>query len=359
MSLRDKLIQASKLIKYEKADFNISVVSPTRNEERYYVNMTKESFLEAGASEFIEVEDKTGKGSSWARNNGAKQVKEGVIIFTDAHCKWERGSIVRFARMALENTAIIVAPCASLESPTWTAYGGEFQDHKRFPGYNLRTPLRPVSECKALYGSVYAVSVDTWKWLGGWPPTIGWGYNEQALSLLAYSCGVKLLVYKEGRILHLFRKSSPYSSDTRQIFANHIIVHHALSTRDEWENIWYPRFNEHPFTKQHPDIWSFAPTLDKEPGWLLNNVNRYIINSDGTIRVNGDFPQVEHFSRQGNLLIPLSIDCEDKELKYFGTCCGGKKRYKDYCKKKQIYVNGGICLKCRFPDVYKEFEDVG
>jgi glycosyltransferase involved in cell wall biosynthesis len=347
MTLREQLLQASKLVKKDCADFKISVVMPVLNEVD--ADNTKASFLEAGADEVLQIEGSIGTAA--ARNQGANQAIGDVVVFTDAHVRWEKGSLARFANLAYNNLAMVVAPCSSIDNPShFTAYGGELIPHKRYPGYNIRTPCLRVTEADALWGSVYAVSKSTWRYLGGWPPTIGWGYNEQALTLLCKVRDVKILVDSECRILHKFRtkEEQPYIVDQDQKLANHVRVHYALSTEEEWNTTWYPAFKKHPLTRF--DLVDF----NKPIGWLRETM-RCIIKQDGSLH----FPQgsnttPKYFKRKDRYTFePIEIDCQNRYKETIKLCCG-KTRTRTMCKKLCTTITKGNCLKCRYPEAYKE-----
>lgn len=243
----------------------ISIAMPIRGEKPEEVQRTEDSFREAGADEVVRVDDPSGFGPAWARNTAAQQSKGDVIIFTDCHCRWIEGSLIDFAEQALAKRQIMCAPTSSMENPEdFTAYGADLKEDPKFPGFNLKIHKSPQEKVEALYGSVYAMSRDTYNYLRGWVPTIGWGYNEQALSLLCKARSVDINVPTDCRILHLFRKAFPYHVNYNQPRVNRIIVHFALSEQEEWTNIWLPKF------KKERAAWkSAAKHLNgKTPGWL-------------------------------------------------------------------------------------------
>lgn len=230
---------------YQGAGLMISLVIPHRQEEPDLLRMTVESFRLAGADEIIEVDDSEGHGPAWGRNRGAIQSSGNVVVWTDAHCKWIEGDFRKFASKAIEKNAIVCAPTSSMDQPEkFTAYGADLTPDEEVPGFRLSPHLRPRETSPALYGSVYAMSWDTYKKLGGWPATISWGYNEQGLSMAANSAGVPILVATDCRILHKFRKKIPYTIRGLDPLVNRMIIHHMFESPEDWEMIWKPQFEK-------------------------------------------------------------------------------------------------------------------
>jgi len=224
----------------------VSVVIPNRREQLAMLNQTVQSFRAAGADETIAVSDPRGKGPAWARNAGADLSTGDVIVWSDSHCTWEEGDFRAFCKRALDEDAILCAPTASMDHPKkFVAYGAKWGRHPEWPGYEIIMHGRERETAEVLYGSVYAVSRDTYKKLGGWPKTISWGYNEEAMSLAAKHHGVEIRMGIGCLILHKFKEKLPYAVRGLDPLVNRMIVHKQFSTDDEWSEHWAPLFMEH------------------------------------------------------------------------------------------------------------------
>jgi len=241
----------------------ISVVIPIRGEDPEEVHETKISFMKAGVNEIVTVQDPEGNGPAWARNLGYRESRGDIILFSDAHVRWDYGSLIEFAGHAFDRR-IVCAPVMSLETKRCTYYGADFGEDPEYPGYKLIPSRKERTSCTCLYGSVYAISRKTLDYIGGWPPTIGWGYNEQSLSLLCQAKNVPIYIDTSCRVLHRFRSKFPYKARESYSKINRIIAHHGLSTHSEWVSKWLPSFSKTQYWKS-----SLKYTESHDVGWLL------------------------------------------------------------------------------------------
>lgn len=243
---------------------NVSIIIPTRNEKPEMLANTVKCFLNSGANEIIVLDDasdtpvvlenvickrhRTPKGPAFCRNEGASMASGDVLIWADAHVHFH-DSLDAFASLSLKRRAVICTATRSMKRPQkWTAYGSLLYNDKDYPGFclngNLKKPKNKIAPVPALYGSVYAMSRDTWEYIRGLPRTVYWGYNEQALSMACHLLGVEVLVDCNTVIDHNFRKQFPYEVCGWDPLANRIIVHRMLFSDMLWRAEWEPRFKK-------------------------------------------------------------------------------------------------------------------
>lgn len=232
------------LIDQWRACNGLTVTVPARNEEPEEVAATVQSWLAAGARAVIVIDDgsdvplpelpgtvhvrhDTPRGPAYCRNLGASMAKTPVVAWSDAHVRVVSTGLDNWTFLASVSDDMLCACCESRDSGrrfygaalVWQAEEGRF----KAPAH--ATPCKTVA---ALYGSVYACRKSTWERLGGWPPTTGWGYNEQALSLACHALGVRIVCTPDFVCSHLFRKLFPYRGTGKTYPANVRIVHAAL-----------------------------------------------------------------------------------------------------------------------------------
>lgn len=235
----------------------VSVVIPSRNED--LVQATIDSFRADGADEIIVIDDgqtiesvndavllKTDKpqGPSFCRNLGAEKATGEVIIFSDAHVAVEPGTVRKLARLAVAKNTVICAVIKSLSGSEWRGYGGTLQPMDA--GYESRYNLSPGRDnCTSLIGSVYAVTKKAFDEIGGWPPTLSFGYNEQAFSMAVLFSGRTVFAARDAVAAHKFKGHLGYHASQHDANKNRVIVHWLLFSEKEFELTWKPKFQKH------------------------------------------------------------------------------------------------------------------
>lgn len=233
----------------------ISAILPARNEGEQ-VQQTIDSLRAAGVQEIILVDDASDDGSccsltgvttqifnpearcpSYCRNIGAYAASGDVLIFADAHVR--ATDVKAFAQLALDKRVIVNAAVKPLGGRDWTGYGGVLV--KEAAGYDAKYQMKKVergTQISAVIGAFYAMSHDTFDYLGGWPRTISHGYNEQALSLAATMSGIPMIVDSDTAIFHMFKHRFNYPTRQSSSRINRFLVHYQLF--DDYEDHWKP-----------------------------------------------------------------------------------------------------------------------
>jgi glycosyltransferase involved in cell wall biosynthesis len=233
-----------------------SIILPARNEEDIY--NTIENYLHAGAAEIIVIDDCSDtqiaynndrvhvirhtdpKGPSYCRNLGAREATKNVIIYSDAHVRFD-GDLKEFAAKAASDRHILCATCRSLESGGISGYGAHWSYDRKWGCYrvvwNRQRPEERYSEVQCLCGSVYAMTKDAYAAFGGWPATISHGYNEGAISMAATFAAVPMIVDRDTSIRHQFRPAAPYQIRGRDQAINRVIAHYIMfEDFSEWQD---------------------------------------------------------------------------------------------------------------------------
>ena len=235
----------------------VSVVIPSRNEE--LTQATVDSFKADGADEIIVIDDgqtiesikdavllKTDKpqGPSFCRNLGAEKATGEVIIFSDAHVAVDKGTVQKLARLAVAKNTVVCATIKSLAGSGWKGYGGTLQAVDA--GYESRYNLSPGRDnCTSLIGSVYAVTKKVFDEIGAWPPTLSFGYNEQAFSMAVLFSGRMVWAARDAEAAHKFKGHLGYHASQHDANKNRVIVHWLLFSDKEFELTWKPKFQKH------------------------------------------------------------------------------------------------------------------
>jgi glycosyltransferase involved in cell wall biosynthesis len=234
----------------------VSVVIPSRNEA--LVQATVDSFKADGADEIIVIDDgqtiesikdavllKTDKpqGPSFCRNLGAEKATGDVLIFSDAHVAVEKDTVVKLASIAISSDTVVCAAIKSMAGSGWVGYGGTLQPMDA--GYESRYNLSHGRDnCTSLIGSVYAVTKKAFDEIGGWPPTLSFGYNEQAFSMAVLFSG-RMVYAAKAVAAHKFKGHLGYHASQHDANKNRVIAHWLLFSEKEFELTWKPKFQKH------------------------------------------------------------------------------------------------------------------
>lgn len=234
-----------------RGSMQVSVVIPARDEDAAMLSGTVAAFREGGADEVIVVDDASQepvtdacgatriirhpepRGVAYSRNHGLSEATGNVVVFSDSHCRVAEGNLLDWAFLARCSRDLLVAPTAGMDHPdNW--YCGASLAWKGWR-FDISANRREVEYPEAPFGSVYAASRAIWNCLGGWVPTRGWGYNEQALALSCAMTGTRIRCLPEFRVLHQFRKRFPYPVSGRMCAANAPWVHRLAFGEDVYK----------------------------------------------------------------------------------------------------------------------------
>jgi len=138
----------------------------------------------------------TRHGVSASRRLAVRDSTGDVLLFTDPHCHYPETALADLVACAVEETAIVLPATTSLPISRKPRYGGFLDACDR--GLKISHSRNHPAEWPALLGTIYAVNRKTYDKLGGWPELPGvWGYSEQALSLMAWFCGIPIHIATE------------------------------------------------------------------------------------------------------------------------------------------------------------------
>jgi glycosyltransferase involved in cell wall biosynthesis len=250
----------------------ISLILPSRNEGSDLA-ATIESGLHAGADEVIVIDDASIDGSAVGtgcrtihfqqpmgpnvcRNVGAAAADGSVLVFADAHVRFECDLKI-LALEALERQAILFPICRVMEG-AHIGYGGHWVNGPQGPiiQWNPKVPTEPFTELTGLMGSVYVMPKTIFSHLGGFVQTPCWGYDEEGLSMKALACGVKMFLVREAVIFHRFRAVRHYPAEIYPV-RNMILTLRILLEPASWEAMRSRFMAEVP-----TDYAAIKPTLD-------------------------------------------------------------------------------------------------
>jgi glycosyltransferase involved in cell wall biosynthesis len=236
----------------------ISIVIPTRNEDPADLRMTVDSFREAGADEVIVIDDCSdtaasvdgakiirndeAQGPAYCRNLGVSLASHDIVVLSDSHVRIKDGELTAFAELARKTNGFVCAKAKALDGDgDWTAHGGNLQAQES--GYRCAYKLSPVNAPTSLLGSVYGFTKQVYHDIGGLPPTLSWGYNEQAMSMALLFAG-KDIVIGDMVIEHRFKEQFNYPVHGSYTHGNRVLVHWMLFSQEEFERVWEPMFRE-------------------------------------------------------------------------------------------------------------------
>ena len=242
------------LVTQWQAVHRLTVIIPARNEDQAEVDATVASWLAAGAAAIIVIDDGSdiplapidgarlirhtqALGPAHCRNLGADLAETPVIAWSDAHVRVRSSGLPNWIFQASTCDDILCACCESRDSLR-RFYGASLAWDPARRRYKAAAHASKHKTVDALYGSVYACRQTTWERFCGWPPTVGWGYNEQALSLACQATGVQMICTPRFVCSHLFRRRFPYTGTSSSSHANREIIHslffHDTAPGPEW-----------------------------------------------------------------------------------------------------------------------------
>ena len=192
-------------------------------------------------------------GVSAARRIGATKAAGDVLIFSDPHAEYPGGALARLAQLAAINQAIVQPPTKSRPQSSRVAYGGRLEDSDR--GIVVHSSRDKAQQWPALINTIYSLPRIVYDLMGGWPELPGcWGYSEQAMTLLAWSCRIPIIVADTQFCIHYayqIDRRLPYFTSTRERGTNAHYVHAAFFPRryaQHWKQLLTERFQADPET---------------------------------------------------------------------------------------------------------------
>lgn len=118
----------------------ISVVVPTRGRPEALARCVAALEMQTVSVEIVVVEDVEGRGPAWARNEGVRRARGGVVCFTDDDCEPEAGWVEALSALILAGEAeVATGPVAMGEGATasdraWGAIVNYLQVRAAAPG---------------------------------------------------------------------------------------------------------------------------------------------------------------------------------------------------------------------------------
>lgn len=237
-----------------RKSMGISLVIPALEEPPDELAATIASFRKAGVNEIIVIDDGSEKhpvadncgadkvlrnmpaqGVAASRNMGLQASRGNVVMYSDSHCKVVDGcNLPDWAYSAYCSENMLCAVTGSYDNPN-TLYWGCSLTWKDWR-FDVHANRKETKSPSALFGSVYVAGRWVWERVMGWIPTVGWGYNEQAMSLACHHAGIQIVVDGTFRILHKFRndKKFPYLVSGKDFDANAPWTHWLLFGDDVW-----------------------------------------------------------------------------------------------------------------------------
>lgn len=186
-------------------------------------------------------------GVSAARRLGVKKAQGDILLFSDPHCEYPEKALSRLVALADINGAIVQPITKSRPQSSRIAYGGRLTNEDR--GVVVHTSRGRAQAWPALINTIYTVRRDVYESFGGWPELPGcWGYSEQAMTLLAWSCQVPIVVADTAPCVHYAYQSDrklPYFTSTAERAINAHYVHAAFFPRGyetHWRKLLEGRF---------------------------------------------------------------------------------------------------------------------
>lgn len=161
----------------------------------------------------------TGIGAAPARNLGAEHAKGDYLIFCDAHLSFEHYWIDRILELIRSGVADAVSPgIASTHHPNYVGYGQTLNPRLGIAWLRQQTYPREVA---ILPGGCLAVSKNVFSDIGGFDRGFRvWGFEDIEISIKLWLFGYKCFVQPAVKVLHLFRKSHPYTVTNEHVYYN-------------------------------------------------------------------------------------------------------------------------------------------
>lgn len=185
-------------------------------------------------------------GVSAARRIGAGKAQGDVLLWSDPHCEYPGGALTRLAELARINRAIVQPPTKNRPQSSRVAWGGRLENCVR--GIAVRTSRDRAQAWPALINTIYAMRRELYDAMGGWPELPGcWGGSEQALTLMAWSCRIPVVVADTEPCIHYayqHNRRMPYFTSKSERAINCHYVHAAFFPLT-YASYWRARLEQH------------------------------------------------------------------------------------------------------------------
>ena len=160
-----------------------------------------------------------GVGPANARNIGAKHSLGQYLIFCDAHLFFEDFWIDHLLKPIKDGLADGTTPgIADTKKTNFPGYGQTLNEHLGVVWYTNTNTLAPIA---VLPAGCCAISRNVFFNIGGFDTGFkGWGFEDIEISIKMWLFGYKCYAQPVVKILHVFRKSSPYHINTDNIYFN-------------------------------------------------------------------------------------------------------------------------------------------
>lgn len=178
------------------------------------------TFLESNTTvPIIKLITTMGVGAAQARNIGASYSVGRFLIFCDAHVFFEDYWMERLLQPLECGIADGVTPAiADVPTPFNPGYGQTLNENLGVEWHTQKTVFFPVA---ILPAGCYAVSRYVFFDIGGFD--IGfqiWGYEDVEISIKMWLFGYTCYVQPKVKILHVFRKATPYKVTHDHVYFN-------------------------------------------------------------------------------------------------------------------------------------------
>jgi glycosyltransferase involved in cell wall biosynthesis len=161
-------------------------------------------------------------GIAGARNFGASEAREPVLIFLDAHCTVDPGWLEPLLTLVGSDDSRIAVPViASSLRPRDRGCGARIVNN--LLGYRWEAQRRD-SYVGVAPGGCFAVARTTFADMGALAAMADFGFEDVEFSLRAWRLGHDIVTAADSVIWHDFRKSAPYASNNTTWLANMVLT---------------------------------------------------------------------------------------------------------------------------------------
>lgn len=160
-----------------------------------------------------------GLGAANARNRGAEYATGDYLVFCDAHLTFENWWLDRLLKPIQSGKSDAVTPgIAAQENPRFIGYG---QTLNRKLNIKWNPSQKRTFDTPILPGGCFMIKKEAFDHVGGFDRGFKtWGYEDIELSIKLWLFGYRCSVEPEVTVLHLFRKSHPYSVSIDDVHYN-------------------------------------------------------------------------------------------------------------------------------------------
>jgi glycosyltransferase involved in cell wall biosynthesis len=208
------------------------------------------------------------QGATRARHRAMAAAQGDIFVMSDPHCTFPRGAISRLVTLA-NDTGRILMPLINMEGSKVIAGGGMTISYR---GCQLERPSHR-RRYPSLFGSIYAFNRICFKRMLGFPRLPGkWGYQEQALTLLAYKNGCRATVDKKYTCTHRkYRRKGSYPYEIgKHDMRDNAFYTHAICLPQTYLKYWNPLLSKNFGTMP----WTKDPALEEQKNGVCQLVSR-------------------------------------------------------------------------------------